>query len=141
MSVATETDAAEPLVAAEPPAPRRRLSSAALSTVILSGANAIRLAVQLLLLPILARLIGPSDYGLVSLAVPFVLFCNVMADGGLSTALARRQDASRDLESTVFWIGGAIGTGLAVLAAGLSWPIGLALRQPGLGPLIAALSP
>jgi PST family polysaccharide transporter len=85
--------------------------------------------------------VGPADYGLVALAMPFILFCNVMADGGLSTALARRQDPGANLESTVFWIGGGIGAGLAVLAAGLAFPVGLALGQPRLPWLIAALAP
>ena len=119
----------------------RRPRSAAAATLVLSGANALRLAAQLCLLPILARLVGPADYGLVALAMPFILFCNVMADGGLSAALARRQDPGVNLESTVFWIGGGIGAGLAVLAAGLAFPVGLALGQPRLPWLIAALAP
>jgi len=37
----------------------------------LTGASAIRLTLQFALLPVLARLIGPAEYGLVSLAMPF----------------------------------------------------------------------
>jgi PST family polysaccharide transporter len=55
-----------------------------LSAVVLGGANVLRLGAQLALLPILARLVGPAEYGLVALAMPFILFCNVVADGGLS---------------------------------------------------------
>ena len=120
---------------------RRRPRSAAMATLVLSGANVLRLGAQLCLLPILARLVGPADYGLVALAMPFILFCNVMADGGLSTALARRQDPGENLESTVFWIGGGIGAALAVLAAGLAYPVGMVLGQPRLPWLIAALAP
>lgn len=107
----------------------------------LSGANIIRLAIQLALLPILARMVGPAEYGLVALAVPFVLFCNVLADGGLGAALARRQSPSAELESTVFWLAGAIGAGLALAICLAAWPIGLALRQPRLPLLIVALAP
>lgn len=112
-----------------------------MGALVLSGANLVRLAAQLALLPILARLVGPSDYGLVALAMPFVLFCNVLADGGLSTALARRQSPSIELESTVFWLAGAIGTSLALLAGLAAWPLGAAMNQPRLPLLILALSP
>lgn len=113
----------------------------AMGALVLSGANLVRLAAQLALLPVLARLVGPSDYGLVSLAMPFVLFCNVLADGGLSTALARRQSPSVELESTVFWLAGAIGTSLAMLACLAAWPLGAAMNQPRLPLLILGLSP
>jgi O-antigen/teichoic acid export membrane protein len=132
------TLATDPPAAGVAPGPGR---GGAFATLVLSGANAIRLVAQLALLPILARLIGPADYGLVALAAPFVLFCNVMADGGLSTALAREQDPSPQLESTVFWIAGGIGASLALIACALALPIGLALGQPRLPVLIAALSP
>lgn len=113
----------------------------ALGTLILSGSNIIRLTIQLAMLPVLARLVGPSEYGLVALAVPLVLFCNMLADGGLGQALARRREVSPELESTVFWLAGAIGTGLAVVAALLAWPAAAILKEPRLGPLVLALAP
>ena len=39
----------------------------------LSAVSAFRLAVQLLVLPIMARILGPEAYGLVGLAMPFIL--------------------------------------------------------------------
>ncbi len=114
---------------------------AAAGALVLSGANIIRLAIQLALLPVLARLVGPAEYGLVALAVPFVLLCNVLADGGLGAALARRQSPSPELESTVFWLAGAIGAGLTLAVCLAAWPIGLALRQPRLPLLIVAIAP
>lgn len=113
----------------------------ALGTLILSGSNIIRLAIQLAMLPVLARLIGPSEYGVVALAVPLVLFCNMLADGGLGQALARRRQVSAELESTVFWLAGAIGAGLALAAALMAWPAAAVLNERRLGPLVLALSP
>lgn len=121
--------------------PRRRLQTPTAGALVLSGSNALRMGVQLAMLPILARLVGPTEYGLVALAVPFVLFCNMLADGGMSQALARRQDASPELESTVFWLAGGLGTALAGLACLGSWPLSLVLDQPRLPMLILALSP
>ncbi len=121
-------------------APARR-PSPTLGALTLSAANVLRLGVQLAMLPILARLVGPAEYGLVALAVPFVLFCNMLADAGLSQALARRQDASPRLESTVFWLAGGLGLALGLLASLAAWPLGALLGQPRLPLLIVALSP
>lgn len=113
----------------------------ALGAVILTGSNAIRLVVQLAMLPVLARLVGPAEYGLVALAVPLVLFCNMLSDGGLGHALARRRDVTPELESTVFWYAGAIGVALALTACALAWPAAALLREPRLAMLVVALSP
>lgn len=107
----------------------------------LSAANVVRMGVQLAMLPILARLVGPAEYGLVALAVPFVLFCNLLADAGLSQALARRREVSVELESTVFWLSGGLGLALALAAAALAWPMAALMDQPRLAWLIVALSP
>lgn len=120
---------------------KRVFDPAALGALALSGSNVLRMGVQLAMLPILARLVGPSEYGLVALAVPFVLFCNMLADAGMSQALARRQDATPELESTVFWLAGGLGLGLSVFASLAAWPLAVVLDQPRLPWLIMALSP
>jgi O-antigen/teichoic acid export membrane protein len=119
----------------------RRSRSEALGALAVSGSNIIRFSIQLALLPILARLIGPEEYGLVALAIPFVLFCNIFSDGGLGVALARQQNPSREMESTVFWIAGGVGLALALVFCVLAWPISQLLKHPQLPPLIIALSP
>jgi PST family polysaccharide transporter len=134
------------------PPPRRRLTGAhgfragrsrraSLGALALTGASAIRLSLQFLLLPVLARLIGPADYGLVALAMPVILFANVVADGGMSNALGRRAEVSRALESTIFWLAGGVGLALALLTCALAWPMGALLHQPRLPAILAALSP
>jgi PST family polysaccharide transporter len=106
-----------------------------------SGASALRLLCQLGLLPILARLIGPEEYGLVALAMPVILLANVVTDGGLVLALGRQREVSRTVESTVFWITVGVGLTLALSACAVAFPIGELLRQPRLPWLILALSP
>jgi len=124
-----------------PAAEGERSRSEALGALAVSGSNIIRFSVQLALLPILARLIGPEEYGLVALAIPFILFCNIFSDGGLGVALARQQNPSREMESTVFWIAGGLGLALALVFCVLAWPISRLLNHPQLPPLIIALSP
>ena len=119
----------------------RRSRAEAFGTIAVSVSNVVKYAVQLGILPVLARLIGPREYGLVALAVPFILFCNVLTDVGLSNALARKRDPSAEVESTVFWLTGGIGLALALLFCLLAWPIAMILGHPQLPLLIIALSP
>lgn len=125
-----------------PAAPRkRRFDSSSLGALANTGASAFRLAVQLILLPVLARLIGPSEYGLVALAMPVILLANVIADGGLVQALGRLPSASKTVESTAFWVTVGVGVVLAALCCASAFPIGWSFHQPRLPFLILALSP
>jgi PST family polysaccharide transporter len=117
------------------------LHRTSLGALALTGASAIRLTLQLALLPILARLIGPSEYGLVALAMPFILLANVLADGGMGYALGRQRQVSRSQEATVFWLSGAIGLALSLSCAAAAWPMGAIVGQPRLPLIIMALSP
>lgn len=118
-----------------------RLAHSSRGALALTGASAIRLIVQFAMLPVLARLIGPSEYGLIALAMPFILLANVLSDGGMGYALGRQQNATRQQESTVFWLSGVIGLTLALVCALAAWPMGALLSQPRLPLLIVALSP
>ena len=51
---------------------------------------------------ILARLLEPSDYGLVSIVTIFFAFANVLISGGLNTALMQRKYVDEEEYSTVF---------------------------------------
>lgn len=136
----TAADGAPPLPA---PAAARSilLHRTSIGALALTGASAIRLILQFAMLPILARLIGPSEYGLVALAMPFILLANVLSDGGMGYALGRQKEVSRSQEATVFWLSGAIGLGLSVLCALAAWPMGVIVGQERLPLMIMALSP
>src|SRR5690242_16586904 len=109
-------------------------------TIAMGTVNAARLGLQLLVLPILARLLGPEAFGLIGLAMPFILLTSVLADAGLGTALMRHQNPSEELESTVFWISTSIGLALTALLSGLSWPIAQIFQRPDLALVLATLS-
>lgn len=130
---------------AEPPAAldakRPMLDRISLGALALTGASVLRLGLQFVMMPVLARLIGPSEYGLVALAMPFILLANVLADGGLAAALGRNPVITRGQESTAFWLAAATGSSLAIICAMAAYPIGLILHQPRLPHLLLALSP
>lgn len=52
---------------------------------------------------ILARLLMPSDFGIVALLAFFSSLSVVFVQGGLTTALVQKQITSRDEESSAFW--------------------------------------
>ncbi|MDP2008972.1 MAG: oligosaccharide flippase family protein [Phenylobacterium sp.] len=118
-----------------------RLHRTSFGALALTAASSLRLLLQLALLPILARLVGPAEYGLVALAMPFILLANVLSDGGMGYALGRRAQASRELESTVFWLTAGLGAALALACCLAALPMGAILQQPRLPALIMALSP
>jgi O-antigen/teichoic acid export membrane protein len=107
----------------------------------LSAANASKLGLQFVLVPILARLLGPAVYGLMSVAMSFVLLANVLSDGGMGAALVRERDADEALESTIFWLVVLIGAALTLLLCALSWPVSRLYAQPNLMPVLCALAP
>ena len=53
---------------------------------------------------ILARLIAPEEYGVISLVTIFFTFANVLISGGLNTALIQKKDADEKDYSTVFTV-------------------------------------
>ncbi|HEV2533299.1 MAG TPA: lipopolysaccharide biosynthesis protein [Phenylobacterium sp.] len=135
-------DGAGAPIAARPGTKRRSfLHRTSVGALALSVSSALRLGLQLAMLPILARLIGPAEYGLVAMAMPFILFANVLSDGGMSLALGRRQDVTPELESTVLWLSAGIGGTIALGLIALAWPLGVVMHQPRLPWLIMALSP
>ena len=52
---------------------------------------------------ILARILMPSDYGIVAIILVFINLANVIIDGGLNTALIQKKDADQIDFSTIFW--------------------------------------
>lgn len=63
------------------------------------GSRLIQLGIQIFL----ARLLLPSDYGIVGMVTIFIILAEVTIDSGFSTALVREKDANQADFSTVFF--------------------------------------
>ncbi len=63
----------------------------------------LRQVVGFAVLMVMARLLTPSDFGIVALVTFFASISIVFVQGGLSQALIQRQQTSREEESAVFW--------------------------------------
>jgi PST family polysaccharide transporter len=74
-------------------------------------------AVGMVSLMVMARLLGPAEYGLVGMVMAFTGVLGMFRDFGLSSAAIQRPSLSDEEASTLFWINMLVGTGLAVLAA------------------------
>lgn len=117
---------------------KRRL---AFGTLVGGVANALKVCLQIVLLPLMARLLGPNEYGLYALAMPAIMFVIMLADGGLGASLAREPESNVEVWSTAFWalLGAAIVFGVCAIICSLL-VAGFA-HQPRLPTIIAALSP
>jgi O-antigen/teichoic acid export membrane protein len=52
----------------------------------------------------LAALLGPKDFGVVSIAVVYILFLQMLLDQGLATALIQKKNLDAEHLDAVFWI-------------------------------------
>lgn len=69
-------------------------------------------AVSLIVSIVLARLLMPSEYGIVAIIMVFINLANVIIDGGLNTALVQKKDADNIDFSTIFYF--CIGLALVI---------------------------
>ena len=64
--------------------------------------NAARYGMQFVIGIVLARLLSPDDYGLLGLVGIFTVICTALVNGGFTTALIRKKNATDDDYNTVF---------------------------------------
>lgn len=72
-------------------------------------AQAIRLALQLAGLAIMARLLAPEDFGVVAMAATVTAFVGLFTDLGLSAATVQRKEIDQNTVSALFFMNLAIG--------------------------------
>ena len=111
-----------------------------LGTAAMSSASALRLLAQFLIIPILSRLLSPSDYGLVAIAMPLVLFTMMFTDAGVGRSLVRDASAEKEVWSTCFWLSVILGLLLAIAVIALAPLAALVFKEPRLSPILMTLS-
>jgi O-antigen/teichoic acid export membrane protein len=114
---------------------------ALIATMWSAGDALSRQGLQFLTTLVLARLLTPSDFGIVAMLAVFVGVAGVLADGGFSAALIQRQDVDHDDESTVFWCNLAIGLLLAALLACAGPWLAAFYHEPRLRAVTVAMAP
>ncbi|MCJ2012621.1 oligosaccharide flippase family protein [Methylobacterium sp. J-076] len=105
-----------------------------------STVSLVKIAIQLALLPVMAHLLGPREFGIYALAIPVVAFLAVIADGGVGLSLARDQTNSPVIWSTAFWVLMASGIGLSLTVAGSGYVLALISSEPQLKTIMLILA-
>lgn len=83
----------------------QKLKNKAVKGVVWSATdNVLKYVVNFIITIILARLLSPEDYGLIGLISIFSAICTALIEGGFSSALIRKKDATEDDFNTVFLV-------------------------------------
>lgn len=77
--------------------------------------NVAQMGVTFLVGIVLARLLSPDDYGLIGLITIVTAVCTTLVNGGFSTSLIRKKDATDDDYNTVF----IVNLGMSLLLYGI----------------------
>jgi len=89
---------------------------------------------------VLARLLTPTDFGIVGMVTVFINFLFIFKDIGLSHATIQKDEITSPQISTLFWINGLISLFLGLVILASSSLIARFYKQPELMAVTAALS-
>ncbi|MEP6657670.1 MAG: oligosaccharide flippase family protein [Betaproteobacteria bacterium] len=81
---------------------------------------------------VLARLLVPSDFGVMALAMSVLALLEILGSFGFDTALIQRQDAARAHFDAVWTFNVALGLAMALAMAALAWPLAALYGDPRL---------
>jgi polysaccharide transporter, PST family len=124
----------------EGPISRSQLKGISVKGMIVSfGSQGGRFVLQFVYSVLLARLLTPSDFGIVAMASPITAFVQMFADFGLTQATVQRQDISEDELSFMFWVSLAASTALGLITLIAAPLADTFYGDKRVGPVIAAL--
>lgn len=104
------------------------------------GAQGLRLAIQVASTIVLARLLPPSDFGLVAMVVALTGLAALFGDLGLSMATVQRRNITAAQVNALFWINAAAGVVIAAVVIALSPVIAWFYAEPRLVEITCALA-
>lgn len=116
---------------------KQRTIRGGLARLVAQGAN---FAIRLASLMVLARLLGPNDYGLVGMVTAFTGVLSLFRDFGLSSAAIQRTTVTEEQISTLFWINLLVGALLGLLALAMAPAIAKFYHEPRLVAVTAVLA-
>lgn len=98
------------------------------------------IAFQIIISAILARLLSPSDFGLIAIATVVMTFFNLLSDVGISSAIVQKKELSNyDIEH-IFTFTIYLGVFLCLSFFCLSWPISFFYKNSDLLPVCQCMS-
>jgi O-antigen/teichoic acid export membrane protein len=108
-----------------------------LARLLAQGANFV---LRLGSLMVLARLLGPKDFGLVGMVTAFTGVLALFRDFGLSSAAVQRTTVTEEQISTLFWINMLVGALTGLLSVALAPAIAAFYHEPRLFGVTAVLA-
>ena len=99
-----------------------------------------RALLSLLTVMVLSRLLTPSEFGQLAIALVFVTLADTVGRRSIGPALIQRFDLTERHVATAFTLSIAFGLLLAAALWGLAPPIGLLIGEPGVPPVLRTLS-
>jgi PST family polysaccharide transporter len=111
-----------------------------IGTTAMVSASALRVAVQIAILPIVGRILGPHAYGQIALVSPFIFFSLLLAESGLGICIVRAHELSKALEGTVFCFSVGVSLILIGIFALLAHPLGHLLNEASFPALLMGMS-
>jgi len=92
-----------------------------------------------IILVVLARLLAPSDFGVVATAMIAISFAQMFWDAGLSKALVQTNEAPEEAAHVVFWTNAVLGVLIYLLLFIAAPAIALFFNSPPSGPVLRVL--
>lgn len=96
--------------------------------------------VQMLSVVVLARMLGPDDFGLIAMVTVAVALGELVLDFGLTASALRAPTLSRAQASNLFWINVALGLTLATALVVASHVIAAGYGEPRLAPIVQVIA-
>ena len=89
---------------------------------------------------VLARILSPTEFGILGIIIIFINLSVVIIDGGFATALIRKPDATQDDYNTVFYVNVLVSVVLIALLCLGADAIAVFFCQPLLSSVLPAMS-
>lgn len=90
---------------------------------------------------VFARLLVPSDFGLVAMAGVLLGFIDIFKDLGTGTALIREKELSEERLSSVFWLNAGFGLAMTLTVMALSPLVALFYHEPRVQGVLIGMAP
>ncbi len=104
------------------------------------GSKIVNVVMQLVITMVLARLLTPEEYGTVAVLTVFSSFFTILADAGISTAIAQFQDLGHEDYERLFFLSFLLGIVLSALFFVLSFGVAWFYDDPAYVPLGAVMT-
>lgn len=110
------------------------------SMALMTGLNVAKAAATLLTSIMIAGVASPEQFGLVAFTIPLMAFMTLVTDVGLSSAIVRHPELSREQAGAAVGLMGVAGLLGGVLMAIGATPIEAAIGMPGIGHVLAGFA-